>query len=386
MKKQGARPKRHLQTWDWIHRWSSLVCTAFMLLLCLTGLPLIFHHEIDHALGKEIEAPEVADPKARADMDRVAATARARWPDKRILFASLEPDDDRVWFVTMADRPDSTDLVQVAVDARDAKSVAEPVIGGTGFMAVMLSLHVDLFAGLPGKLFLGAMGVLLVISIVSGVVLYAPFMKKLEFGTVRTTRATRVKWLDLHNLLGIVTVTWALVVGATGVINTWAELAVGYWQSTEVAAMIRGYAGQPPATRTGTLQRSVEAAVAREPGMKIAFIAFPGSSFSTPHHYGVYMRGESPLTSRLVKPVLVDVDTARVTDSRDLPWYLVTLLLSQPLHFGDYGGLPLKVVWAVLDVVTIVVLASGLYLYVARRKRDRPEARTARPVPTPGYS
>jgi uncharacterized iron-regulated membrane protein len=92
----------------------------------------------------------------------------------------------------------------------------------------MFHLHVDLFAGLWGKLFLGFMGLLLVIAIVSGVVLYAPFMRKLEFGTVRRGARARLKWLDLHNLLGIVTLAWALVVGATGMINTWADLLLKY--------------------------------------------------------------------------------------------------------------------------------------------------------------
>jgi len=32
-----------------------------------------------------------------------------------------------------------------------------------------------------------------------------------------------------------------------------------------------------------------------------------------------------------------------------------------------YGGLPLKVLWAPFDLVTIVVLASGLYLWLSRR-------------------
>ena len=81
------------------------------------------------------------------------------------------------------------------------------------FMGIMLSLHVDLFASLPGELFLGFMGLLFCVAIVSGVVLYGPFMKKLEFGTVRASRSTRLKWLDLHNLLGIVTLVWAFVVG-----------------------------------------------------------------------------------------------------------------------------------------------------------------------------
>ena len=70
--------------------------------------------------------------------------------------------------------------------------------------------------------------------------------------------------------------------------------------------------------------------------------------------------------------------TAQVTDSRTLPWYLVALLVSQPLHFGDYGGLPMKVIWALLDLITIVVLGSGLYLWWAKRRAPVPSE--GRPV------
>ena len=43
------------------------------------------------------------------------------------------------------------------------------------------------------------------------------------------------------------------------------------------------------------------------------------------------------------------------------------MALSQPLHFGNYGGLALKLLWAAFTIVTLVVLASGMYLWVARR-------------------
>lgn len=65
---------------------------------------------------------------------------------------------------------------------------------------------------------------------------------------------------------------------------------------------------------------------------------------------------------------MIDAQTAKLTDTREMPWYVKTLLLSQPLHFGDYGGLPLKIIWALLDLVTIVVLVSGLYLWIKRRQ------------------
>jgi len=80
------------------------------------------------------------------------------------------------------------------------------------------------------------------------------------------------------------------------------------------------------------------------------------------------MRGNTPLTAKLLRPALIDAVTGKLTDTRNLPWYVATLLVSQPLHFGDYGGMPLKIIWAVLDVITIVVLITGLYLWLRRRQ------------------
>lgn len=386
----AARPHalgaRAIRAWAWIHKWSSLVCTVFMLLLCITGLPLIFHHEIGHLLGTEVEAPALPPGAPRADLDDVVALAQARAPGKTLQFLSREIDDDSFWYVTLGDTPlDDRNQKTVAVDARTAEVLAEPKFN-EGFMYWMFKLHVDLFAGLPGTLFLGVMGLLLVLAIVSGVVLYAPFMRKLAFGTVRHDAAARTRWLDLHNLLGIVTLVWAFVVGITGVINTLGEPLFKYWQATEVSQMIAPYQGKPPPAALGSLQRSVSASEGLAPAMTLGFVAFPGTAFSSAHHYTVFMRGQTPLTSRLFKPVLVDAQTAQVTDSRALPWYLTVLLVSQPLHFGDYGGLGLQIVWALLDLITIVVLGSGLYLWLARRRRPRSveqQLEEQQPLPEP---
>ena len=63
------------------------------------------------------------------------------------------------------------------------------------------------------------MGFLFLIAIVSGVVLYWPFTRRLNFAPLRN-KSRRIAWFDWHNLLGAMTIAWALVVGATGVINT----------------------------------------------------------------------------------------------------------------------------------------------------------------------
>ncbi len=358
-----------LRRWSWTHKWSSLVCTLFMLLLCITGLPLIFHHEIEHLLDTQVEAPHMPADTPRASLDQVLAAAQAYHPDRIAQFASRPSDDDALWLVTLTPGPAPTgDFKTVAVDARTAQPLQRQPMD-QGFLYVMRRLHVDLFAGLPGKLFLGLMGVLLLVAIVTGVVLYAPFMRKVAFGEVRRTKSPRLKWLDLHNLLGIVTLVWALVVGSTGVLNTWANMLIMYWQYDQLSTLLAPYAGQPPVTAAerSTLQASMEAATAHTPGMKLSFVALPGTPFSSPYHTGFFFRGSTPLTSRLLQPVLVDARTAQVTAAPQLPWYLTAVLVSQPLHFGDYGGIPMKVLWALLDVATIVVLGSGLYLWLRRK-------------------
>src|SRR3546814_13933642 len=100
--------------------------------------------------------------------------------------------------------------------------------------------------------------------------------------------------------------------------------------------------------------------------MPVSLVAFPGTRFSSPHHYTFFRKGSTPVTARLLKPALVDASTGKLTDTRDMPWYVKTLFLSQPLHFGDYGGLPLKLLWAVLDIFAIVILGSGLYLWLRK--------------------
>jgi uncharacterized iron-regulated membrane protein len=377
----------NLRRWSWIHKWSSLVCTVFMLLLCLTGLPLIYHHEIGQLLGNEVVAPAMPADMPRADLDKVIAAGKARYPDKVMMYMSQEADEPALWFLTMGAHPNDEKFVSIAIDARTAKFVAEPPIEGGGFMSFIFHLHVDLFAGVWGKLFLGFMGLLLLTAIVSGVVLYAPFMRKIDFGTVRHGRTARLKWLDLHNLLGIVTLVWTLAVGATGVVNTLADVLLQVWQATEIAEMTRPYQGQPAPTTLASMQTTIARAEAAEPGMKVGFIAFPGTPFASPHHYGVYMHGDQALTARLYKPVLVDAQTAGITDRRKLPWYLTALLISQPLHFGDYGGAGLKFLWALLDLATIVVLGSGLYLWIKRGRKARAESKSGAAVtPAPALA
>lgn len=356
-----------IRRWYWVHKWTSLVSTLFLLMLCITGLPLIFYHEIDHATGYSVEPPELPGVTSTANLDDIVEAARARRPQDVVTFVSRDPDEPNSWFVSMAERPDALESSAFYIfDARTGEFLHEYPLD-QGFMNLMFRLHYDMFTGLPGTLLLGFMGLLLAVSLVSGTVVYGPFMRKLPFGTVRHGRSTRLKWLDLHNLLGIATLIWLFTVGVTGVINTLAIPILGVWQQTEMSEMTAQYQNEPPVERLGSADAAVKTALAAVPGTELSFMAFPGTYYSSPHHYVAFMYGATPLTSKLLTPVLIDASTGAFVDSRSLPWYVKALLLSQPLHFGDYGGMVLKIIWALLDLLAIVVLGSGVYLWIKKR-------------------
>jgi uncharacterized iron-regulated membrane protein len=336
-------------------------------MLCVTGLPLVFGEEIAYWLGTTVEPPELETGAPRSNLDAIVEDARARRPREHIQFV-FQDEEAPAWFVLMGVTPDA--LENSAVYKYDGRTGAllQDVPLRQGFMHVMLKLHVDLFADLPGTLFLGCMGLLFVLSIVSGAVIYGPFMRKLPFGTIRQEGSRRLTWLDLHNLLGIVTLSWVVVVGATGVVNTLARPIFGQWQNTELADMTAASRGKPRLAHISSFDQAVKTAERIEPEQEVGFVAFPETLFAGPHHYAIFMRGKTPLTAKLSTPILIDGETGAITATRNMPWYVTALSLSQPLHFGDYGGTPLKIVWALLDLITIIVLGSGLYLWWKNRK------------------
>ena len=159
---------RTIRRWSWVHTWSSLVCTLFLLLLALTGLPLIFHHEIDHLLGDAPTLEEMPADTPSLDLQALVLKAQAHRPGEVMQYVGWDEDERNgviaIMAATAGTEPNASHTFML--DARTGEAVAMPAANG-GFMMIMLRLHVDLFAGLPGKLLLAFMGVLFVVAMIA---------------------------------------------------------------------------------------------------------------------------------------------------------------------------------------------------------------------------
>ena len=79
--------------WYRVHQWTSLVCTVFVLVSCLTGLPLIFDDEIDRGAGK---ATEPTVPAVPVDLDTLVAVAGTQRPRDVVQVVYCPPDEPHV--------------------------------------------------------------------------------------------------------------------------------------------------------------------------------------------------------------------------------------------------------------------------------------------------
>ena len=357
-----------LRGWYAVHRWTSLICTANLLLLCMTGLILIFHHEIDHLLEQEPPAAQVAASTPRPGLQQLADAALAGHPGTALKSITMFEDNGvpmvgvRVGAPGVASLRDGSSIFMDATDG----SIRQLFTGDT-FTGFILKLHFNLFLGFPGQLFIGAVGLVFLLSMLSGIVLYGPFMRKLAFGLVRFGRQSRIVQADLHNLTGIVVMVWALVVGLTGSFLSFSPLIIGLWQKTELSELIRTLPAAPP-TRMAPLDQVRHVADLTVPGKDLAYIFYPGTEYATQRHYMVVLRGHTEIEKRVFNIVVVDAQTGEVAAQRSMPWYMQVLLLSGPFHFGDYGGLPLKILWALLTLLTTAATVTGLIIWSRRSK------------------
>ena len=169
-----------------------------MLLLCPTGLPLIFHHEIGHPLGTEVEGAggDAGRHAARRHGLKVVAVAQALHPGKVVAV--------RLGGRSMTTRSGTSRLGETPTDEASKTVVVDAHVPCARLPKFGRGLHVrDVAARRPVRRPPGTLSSASwarCSSPSSPAAPYAPFMRKLESLAGAARPPTRVKWLDLHNM------------------------------------------------------------------------------------------------------------------------------------------------------------------------------------------
>jgi uncharacterized iron-regulated membrane protein len=347
-----------------VHRWAGLILSLNVLVFAVTGLILIFHDEIGEALAPAVEQRPVREPML---LREAIAVAKSKLPGAEAVFVSRELEHPQQVFVGLGQgsrkledtKAIKIDLTTGNVDDQDFDDT---------FIGVVFHLHAQLLAGPIGGLLVGAIGLALLLTLITGAVIYGPMMKRFVFGTLRRDKHRRNLFADLHKLVGISIFGWLSLVVATGILLSLGSILLQLYSQNELRALAKVDATQQLIEGTPVVDDAVSAAEKGSGGRQWTIAILPGSDLSSPRHFSILMSGASGIEKRLLRIALVDAAAPSAASYHDFPLYLQALLISEPLHFGDYGGLPLKLLWSLFTLALIVLSGTGVYTFFSGRR------------------
>ena len=359
-----------------IHQWVSLICALFLLLLTLTGLPLLFRNEIN--AWNTVNLPPRGEPMALSEiwagLPQGTAEVSQAFPTKEILAVTPDGEDGTLYFrvkerggkasrahMRMGGEQIMYDVRTGAVfDRKDRVYRSEAV---QEFMHTMHILHVRLGMEEGGRDFLAVMCVLAVISIVSGVYLYLPMMKTLAFGT-RRRRSSRVFWSDWHKLTSIFAGTWAVLMCVSGVFIVLYSVGMRDYQRTAHARAAEHFVVQTQDAPQISAEEAYARIAAEFPQKDVISMRLPTADSA----YYVFQIAEPTvrptdfalgtqvyLSAGGGEPLLVPV-----------PAWLTMAPFFLNMHIHNHELTAEKIFWALLILMTAAMIVTGIVLWLTR--------------------
>ncbi|NZA26815.1 PepSY domain-containing protein [Luteimonas sp. SJ-92] len=355
----APRKPRGRRLWFDLHSWVGLKLCLFMGFVCFTGTLAVLAHEIDWLLHPEIR---VAPGPERASWGTMLAAARYTYPD---------------WSLTAIEAPEGSRFA-ARVRARTAEGRlrfvwVDPYRGAvTGdthwFNAHRFLRNTHRHLMLPvryGVPLVAALSIPLAISLVSSLYIYRHWWRGF-FAGPRRERPRRF-WGDVHRLAGVWSLGFVALMALTGGWYLVESLGGGAGPPQKLQAAPAGMerVPNPAGASAAVIDRAVAEARARWPAFEVRAVT-PGTGDET-----LLLQGEAEAI--LVRPranamAFTASDGAWIgrRDGRHMSVHQRIAEMADPLHFGNFAGLPVKLLWFLFGVLLTGLCVTGVYLYGLR--------------------
>jgi uncharacterized iron-regulated membrane protein len=314
----------------WFEWHSAIGCTAGLLLfvICWSGTFAVLSREVDWLIDPRLRAP-AAEPISWGE---AYEALRAAHPERRVTQLNAQPPGFALEAWT--EDPDGV-LGRLYADPRTGAR-----LGATSYLNVQRffrSLHMCLFLPAPwGYWIVGLLAAALLSSVATAIGFWRRFWRGVR--VARWDPRSRRTWSDAHKLIGLATAWFALLIGFTGL---WYLAEPFLPEPPEPSFAIAGAASGRP---TGAeIERAVRSA--ERGGWSVRAIAFgePGARVVELHGQD----GSWLVRDRAAK-VWIDLPTGFVVGRKsvtDLTPYERWIHTADPLHFGSFAGLGVKLLW-----------------------------------------
>lgn len=225
---------------------------------------------------------------------------------------------------------------------------------------------------------MGAIALLYFVAIVSGLIVLLPSLVS-DLFVVRIGKNVKRMWLDAHNLLGVFSLPFHIIMALTAVVFAFhdqfygaQELAFGSAERAERPAAVAP--ASPPVPLAPA--RIVATLADKAPGFTPFALDYQQKPDGTTQ---VRVTGGDPrhgLRGATFGIVNLDAATGEITGQDYMPGlqdgWSATITSFFALHFGNYGGAPIRWSYFLLGLAGAFLFYTGNLLWVeSRRKRER---------------
>ncbi|MEO7716848.1 MAG: PepSY-associated TM helix domain-containing protein [Capsulimonas sp.] len=375
-----------------VHLWLGLIVGVYFAAIGLSGSVLVFERELEDQARPEI-AHTVPHPSKSSLLTYAELSERVRRDHPEITQDNLSRIalprvPGGAYSIALSGPRPLMDQRVLSIDPYTG-AVMRDVTKRNTFAGFARMLHACLLLDLPGYLYNGVGGALATVLLLSGLWLWWPAAWRQLKARITIKRGVGLARgnRDLHNVVGFYSLVVLLIVTVTGI----ALCFYGPVQKAVYAAMHTPHTEEPKVTPPVDATKRLPA----EALLAIANQALPmarATSFTYPTNTDEPFVCSKEFTLEgftNYAEVVVDPYTGRVLQIQDEhkdPLGARIMRVVCNLHFGWWGGMASKIVYAVLGATPLILFVSGVLMYTQKRNaRRRSELRRRASEPEKEY-
>lgn len=354
-----------------VHQWAGVGVGFYFAMMGLTGSISVFLPELRNTLVAPVSA---STGSRKIGIQSLQSSIEAMSPSLRLraIYLAKTANQADLFEEQSSDRT----VREIAIDPYNAHILVDRRRGATLY-DWLRDLHANLLSGNVGKTINGFGGTLLLLTGLSGLVVWWPGVRHLKRSTFQVSVRKGVHRLsfDLHRLAGVLASVPLCVAAVTGIC-----LALPHLADKAVSAVLgpTAKAFRPTVERDAvathkyaSLDSILQVAGEQIPGATATRILAPSPRNSD---FVVYMRLPGDWRDESDNRVLIDGDHAAIREVQlgsKLPLSSRLIAGMTAVHYGQYGGIATRIFAVLIGLTLPLFYATGMVLWWRRIFRKR---------------
>lgn len=351
-----------------LHSWLGLISGVFLLLLGLSGSALVFLKETDHFINADLlHVNPTGQPMPLDTIYRKIGRQHPNLTGIAWLNPSAAKEEAYEFRLYQNDGKISTyDLGMMSINPYSGRILRDGNLKdfNPSFMNWVLQFHWSFQLGLPGLLLATLFGITMLLSTLTGLVIYRKYIWKVFSFQVK------IKWTnwrtissDLHRIVGVWALFFNVVIFFTGFWMNKFSFDPSYWKKQTVSAPANVLADQSADQMFQTARNAM-------PDLIPQNIYLPTQAEKSFRLSGP-LKDQSPFfysgNTVSINPVTGKVSTMERLTDKDI-WEKAEATFF-PLHVGNFGGIPVKVLYMIIGLLPGLLSITGALLWWRKVKK-----------------